>query len=145
MKRSFGKLSDSREATLYTIAAGRLEARITDLGATLVSLLVDGVDVVLGYDDAAGYVNNDGFLGAVVGRNANRIQDSAFPLNGGLVQLTPNEGANNLHSGPDCWNTRIWNVASVSDNAIRMTLHSPHGDQGFPGNADITVTYKMTP
>ena len=143
MKRSFGKLSDSREATLYTIAAGRLEARITDLGATLVSLLVDGVDVVLGYDDAAGYVNNDGFLGAVVGRNANRIQGSAFPLNGGLVQLTPNEGANNLHSGPDCWNTRIWNVASVSDNAIRMTLHSPHGDQGFPGNADITVTYTI--
>lgn len=143
MKRAFGKLPDTREATLYTISQGSLSAQITDLGATLVSLFVDGVDVVLGYDDAAGYVNNEGFLGAVVGRNANRIQGSAFPLNGETVQLTPNEGGNNLHSGPDCWNTRLWQVASVTENAIKLTLHSPHGDQGFPGNADIAVTYTI--
>ena len=143
MKRTFGNLPDGTPASLYTFGAGRVQAAVTDLGATLVSVWVDGVDVVLGYDDAAGYVNNDGFLGAVVGRNANRIQGSAFPLNGETVRLTPNEGANNLHSGPDCWNTRLWKVESVTDCSIRLSLHSPHGDQGFPGNADIVVTYTI--
>ena len=143
MKQSFGNLPDGRPVSLYTISAGRLSAAVTDLGATLVSLWVDGVDVVLGYDDASGYLTNDGFLGAVVGRNANRIQGSAFPLNGEIVQLTPNEGGNNLHSGPDCWNTRLWDVAEVTGNTIRLRLDSPHGDQGFPGNATVTVTYAI--
>lgn len=143
MKQSFGNLSDGRAVSLYTISGGRIRAAITDLGATLVSLWVDGVDVVLGYDDARGYLENDGFLGAVVGRNANRIKGSAFPLNGETVRLTPNEGANNLHSGPDCWNTRLWDVKTVSDNSIALCLSSPHGDQGFPGNATITVTYTI--
>lgn len=66
MKQSFGNLSDGRAVSLYTISGGRIRAAITDLGATLVSLWVDGVDVVLGYDDARGYLENDGFLGAVV-------------------------------------------------------------------------------
>lgn len=143
MKQSFGNLSDGRNASLYTISAGRLRAAVSDLGATLVSLWVDGVDVVLGYDSAQGYLSNEGFLGAVVGRNANRIQNSAFPLNGELVRLTPNEGANNLHSGPDCWNTRLWTVEEVTDCSIRLTLDSPHGDQGFPGNAKVAVTYAI--
>mgnify|MGYP003295275706 CR=1 FL=1 len=143
MKQSFGNLSDGRAASLYTISAGRLKAAVTDLGATLVSLWVDGVDVVLGYDNASGYLNNEGFLGAVVGRNANRVKGSAFPLNGKTVHLTPNEGENNLHSGPDCWNTRLWEVDAVTEKTIRLRLISPHGDQGFPGNAAVTVTYTV--
>lgn len=143
MKQSFGNLPSGEKVSLYTISCGRIAAAITDLGATLVSCWVDGVDVVLGYDDASGYLNNDGFLGAVVGRNANRIGGAAFPLNGETVHLTPNEGKNNLHSGPDCWYTRLWQVEHVTDNAVRLTLHSPDGDQGFPGNADIAVTYTI--
>lgn len=143
MKQSFGNLSDGRYVSLYTISGGRLRAAVTDLGATLVSLWVDGVDVVLGYDSAQEYVDNDGFLGAVVGRNANRIKGSSFLLNGETVRLTPNEGENNLHSGPDCWNTRLWTVEEVTGTAIRLCLDSPHGDQGFPGNATVTVTYSI--
>ena len=143
MKQSFGKMPSGAEVSLYTISNGRIRAAITDVGAALVSLWVDGVDVVLGYDDASGYVRNDGFLGAVVGRNANRVKNARFPLNGETVALQPNEGPNNLHSGPDCWNTRLWQVDSVSEDSIRLSLHSPHGDQGFPGNADITVTYSI--
>lgn len=143
MIKSFGNLPSGQAATLHTISGGRIRAAITDLGATLVSLWVDGVDVVLGYDDASGYLSNDGFLGAVVGRNANRIQNSAFPLNGQIVTLTPNEGNNNLHSGPDCWNTRLWTVEQVTDSTIILSLLSPDGDQGFPGNAKVTVTYTI--
>lgn len=143
MKQSFGNLPSGEGVSLYTISCGRVQADVTDLGATLVSLRVEGVDVVLGYDDASGYLTNDGFLGAVVGRNANRIQGAAFPLNGETIHLTPNEGKNNLHSGPDCWNTRLWAVEEATANAIRLTLRSPDGDQGFPGNAEVSVTYTI--
>lgn len=143
MNYSFGILPSGEQASLYTISSGRVRASITDLGATLVSLWVDDVDVVLGYDDAAGYLNNDGFLGAVVGRNANRIGGAAFRLNDRDIRLTPNEGRNNLHSGPACWNTRLWKVEDAGKNSIRFSLNSPEGDQGFPGNAAICVTYTI--
>lgn len=142
-QQSFGILPSGESAGLYTISCGRLTAAITDLGAALVSLWVDGVDVVLGYDDASGYLENDGFLGAVVGRNANRIKGATFPLNGKTVRLSPNEGKNNLHSGPDCWNTRLWRAEEHTANVIRFSLFSPHGDQGFPGNARVVVTYTI--
>ena len=142
MTTSFG-MTPQGGATLYTISGGKLKAAITDLGATLVSLWVDGTDVVLGYDDASGYLNNDGFLGAVVGRNANRVENSRFPLNGETVQLTPNEGTTNLHSGPKPYNIRMWKVEAHTDSSIRLGLLSPDGDQGFPGEAKITVTYTI--
>lgn len=141
--KNFGTLPTGEQAHLYTICGGRLAASITDCGATLVSLLVDGTDVVLGYDDVRGYLENDGFLGAVVGRNANRIKNSRFVLNGSTVQLIPNENTNNLHSGPESYATRLWKVEDHSETAIRLSLFSPHLDQGFPGNATISVTYSI--
>lgn len=143
MHKSFGVLPSGEAATLYTISSGRLRAAITDYGATLVSLWVDDVDVVLGYDDVNGYAENDGFLGAIVGRNANRIKNSQFQLNDKTVQLTPNEGNNNLHSGTDFYNTRFWTLDDVTDHSIRFILTSPDGDQGFPGRAVISVTYTL--
>lgn len=148
MISSFGFLPDGREAKLYTISCGSLSAAVTDLGATLVSLWVpdkagNTADVVLGYDDASGYLNNGGFLGAVVGRSANRIKGSQFSLYGKTVQLTPNERQNNLHSGPNPYNIRLWDAAEIRDAAVRFHLNSPDGDQGFPGNAEIFVTYAI--
>jgi len=148
MVSPFGILPDGRAAQLYTISCGSVKATVTDLGATLVSLWGpdrDGnlADVVLGYDSAAGYLNNGGFLGAVVGRNANRIKDSRFNLNGKIVQLTPTQWNNNLHSGPNPYNIRLWDVARHSESLICLHLTSPDGDQGFPGNAEIFVTYSI--
>lgn len=148
MISSFGSMPDGRAVKLYTISGGCVKAAVTDLGATLVSLWVPDkagnvADVVLGYDDAAGYLNNEGFLGAIVGRNANRIKGSRFCLNGKTVQLTPNEGSNNLHSGPNPYNIRLWDVVQHTENSLRLHLSSPDGDQGFPGNAEIFVTYTI--
>jgi len=142
MTISFGQTPQG-EAKLYTISGGRIKAAITDLGATLVSLWVDGTDVVLGYDYASGYLSNEGFLGAVVGRSANRIENSRFVLNGETIQLTPNEGTTNLHSGPEPYNIRMWKVDECESASIRMSLVSPDGDQGFPGEAKIVVTYAI--
>ena len=149
MKTSFGKLHSGEEAFLYTISCGKLTATITDYGAHLVSLLVpnhDGIvdDVVLGFDNAESYrTGNGGFLGATVGRNANRIGGASFPLGDTKVRVRANEGRNSLHSGPDCFHLRFWKVERHTENSITLRLNSPKGDQGFPGNAVIRVTYAL--
>ena len=148
MKKSFGHLPSGAEVFLYTISCGGITATVSDLGATLVHVLVpdaDGIvaDVALGYDDPAGYLNGTCFLGAVVGRSANRIKGSEFTIGDRTYAMTPNENGNNLHSGPDFYHTRVWEVAEESDTAVKFHLSSPDGDQGFPGNASIDVTYQL--
>ena len=149
MREYFGTLPTGAEAGLYTISRGGLTAAITDYGASLVRLLVPDAagnlaDVVLGYDDANGYrTANGAALGATVGRNANRLKDSSFVLNGKIWQLPANEGANNLHSGPDFYFQRLWQCIHHSEDSVTLELFSPHGDQGFPGNATIRVPYSL--
>ena len=148
MTQSFGVLPTGEQATLYTITLGKFSASVTDYGATLVSLKVPDrngnvADVVLGYDDVNGYAEGTCFLGAVVGRNANRTGGAQFPLNGHTVRLTPNEGPNNLHSGPDLWNKRFWQLVVQREDTLIFRLDSPNMDQGFPGNANVAVTYQL--
>lgn len=148
MKKPFGKLPDGQQTFLYTISGGGITATVSDLGATLVNVYVpdaDGniADVALGYDNAAGYLKCTSFLGAIVGRSANRIKGSAFTIGGREYTLTPNENANNLHSGPEFYHIRMWKVTACSENAVSFHLDSPNGDQGYPGNASIDVTYSM--
>jgi len=149
MKASFGTLPSGRKTYLYTISSGGITARITDYGANLVNLLVPDAkgnlaDVVLGYDDCNGYrTGNGAFLGAPVGRNANRIKDATFQLGDKTYRLGANNNGNNLHSGPDCFHLRMWKVLSHTRTGIKLELRSPDGDQGFPGNAVIQVTYQL--
>ena len=148
MKKSFGVLPTGEQTYLYTISCGGVTAAVSDFGATLVNVFVpdaDGnvADVALGYDDAAGYLAGTCFFGAIVGRSANRIKGSTFPLGGREYSLTPNEHGNNLHSGPSFYHTRMWTVTAYSDTSISLHLDSPAGDQGYPGNASIDVTYTM--
>ena len=151
-KQLFGKSLDNREVFLYEMTnKNRMSIAVTDFGATLVKVLVpdrQGVrrDVVLGYDDAEGYYNNPGHFGAVVGRNGNRIKDAKFTINGKEYQLAVNDNKNNLHSGPNWYRTRVWNVTEIKEekNSITFGLLSPDGDQGFPGNYTCYVTYELT-
>lgn len=149
MSEKFGILPNGSVASLYTIRSGKITAVISDLGATLVKLFVpdkDGklADVVLGFDDPQSYCESGTFFGATVGRNANRIGGAAFTLNGKRYQLAKNDnGNNNLHSGPDFFKNRIWEVLRAEENSIVFGLISPHGDQGFPGNAKIRVKYTL--
>ena len=145
----FGTLCDGRTVRLYTLKNDAIELSVTDYGSTLVRLLVPDkngkpTDVVLGYDDLAGYVADDTCFGNNVGRSANRIGGASFTLNGTEYKLAANDGENNLHSGPDSYSKRIWNVAAKTDTSITFSLESPHMDQGFPGNVTLYVTYKLT-
>lgn len=149
MRKSFGRLPSGEETTLYTISCGRITATVTDYGAHLVNLFVPDkmgqiADVVLGYDDANGYrTGNGAFLGATVGRNANRIAGASFMMGDTRIHLTPNENENNLHSGPQNFHLRMWRLVSHTENSVTLELTSPQGDQGFPGKAVIRVTYKL--
>lgn len=150
MKKAFGTLPTGETSYIYTISCGKMTAEVCDYGATLVRLYVpdrNGTmdDVVLGFDDVSGYVHSSPYFGATVGRNANRIKDASFCLNGKKVQLTANDhGINSLHSGPNSYAYRLWEVAEHLPDSVCFRLFSPDGDQGFPGNAQIRVRYTLT-
>ncbi|MFR5356486.1 MAG: galactose-1-epimerase, partial [Clostridia bacterium] len=133
--------------TLYTLKNNKgAEISVSDFGALLVSVKVpdrDGVmkDVVLGYDDVEDYVKGICFFGAVIGRSGNRIANASFTLNDVTYQLAANENENNLHSNPDGYEKRVWEVADVTDQSIKLHILSPDKDQSFPGNLDLSVTH----
>ncbi len=148
MKKDFGTLENGQKAWLYEISWGEIKAQISDFGATLVRLYVpdskgNAEDVILGYDSPQEYVKKGGYLGATVGRNANRVAGGCFRLGEKTVQMPCNERNNNLHSGPDSYAFRLWTVAEHTENSIRFLLQSPDGDQGMPGNAEVSVTYTL--
>lgn len=147
---AFGATKDGSEAKLYTLEndAG-MSAAFSDYGGALVKLLVpdkDGtlLDVVLGYGEAGGYEAGGESLGVPVGRNANRTAGASFALGGVTYNLMPNENGNNLHSGNDFYGKRFWKVVEAEDDHIIFLLHSPDGDQGFPGSLDMKITCELT-
>ena len=146
VKKPFGVLPSGEQASLYVISSGKIEAHISDFGATLVRLYVPDnkgnlADVVLGFDDANGYLGSTTYFGATVGRNANRVGGAEFMLGDRKVVLAKNDNGNNLHSGPDSYAFRVWTVEHYEENSIEFSLCSPDGDQGFPGKAEIRLTY----
>lgn len=149
-RQDFGRTPSGETAQLYTFTNARgAQMAVSDFGALLVAVRVpdrDGAlrDVVLGYDDVNAYLSGSCFFGAVIGRNGNRIADAKFTLNGKEYRLAANENGNSLHSNPDGYEQRLWKVKETTEHSIALGLYSPDGDQGFPGNFDITVTYTLT-
>lgn len=125
---------------------------VTNLGASLLQFLTKDKhhhlqDIVLGFDDIEAYFDNrDSYLGATVGRVANRTEHASFTLNDQVFQIPNNEGNNNLHSGPDGYQIRIWDIKETDskNNHVTFTLDSPDGDQGYPGHLSLDVTYHLT-
>ena len=152
--RKFGVTEKGEETSLITLKNDHgMIAELTDVGASLVSLIVpdkDGnpVDVVLGYPESTDYEHNANCYGSTIGRNGNRIDGGHFSINGKEYQLPKNPfNGHNLHSQPDVFYTRKWGFSTeVGPDAecVTFTLFSPDGDQGFPGNMDVEVTYTLT-
>ena len=143
-KEAFGTLSTGEQVKRYTLSNGTVSVSVLDYGCTIQSILVPDreeklVDVVLGYDSAAGYEKGNSSFGAFVGRYANRISNSRFPLNGKMVLLTPNEGENHLHGILG----RCLYEAECGENSVTFRRHSPAGEEGYPGALDITVTCEL--
>ena len=151
MKKEFGATKNGEKASCYVLKNSKgMEAVVSDFGASLLKLYVpdkDGKtqDVVLGYETLEDYENGGDSLGATVGRVANRIGMAEFELNGKKYELTKNDnGENTLHGGTDFYNKRMWDVKEEDDTHVVFALVSPDGDQGFPGEVKIEVSYTIT-
>jgi aldose 1-epimerase len=149
VKSPFGELPDGAEVSLYTLVnAHGMMAKITDFGAIITELHVpdrDGVlaDVVLGFDTLAPYLAANPYFGAVIGRYANRIAGGRFELDGEAFQLDVNNGANHLHGGAHGFHTVLWQ-ATPDQEGLTLTYRSAAGEQGYPGNLDVTLRYELT-
>jgi aldose 1-epimerase len=119
---------------------------VATYGATLVRLQHGSppTDLVLGFDDLAGYSSSQPYLGATVGRYANRIANGRLLLDGREHRLTRNEGAHTLHGGVVGFDRAVWRASTVQRDAVELVRVSPHGDQGFPGALTCSVRYQIT-
>ena len=153
LKRAFGKTGDGKQVDLYVLTnKNGVEVDITNFGAAVVSLKVPDRhgktdDVVLGYDDLDGYLHDKSYFGATVGRYANRIAHGKFTLNGTTYALAKNDGENHLHGGVRGFNKVVWEAKDVSTAgvaALRLNYLSKDGEEGYPGNLSVQVTYTLT-
>lgn len=150
----FGQTSDGQKVNLYTLrnAAG-MEVTITNYGGTVTTVKVPDRngkydDVVLGFDSLQGYTQpaNTAYFGAIVGRYGNRIAKGTFSLDGKTYHIPLNDGPNALHGGTTGFNKRVWtakDVSTANEPALELHYLSPDGEQGFPGNLDVTVRYSL--
>lgn len=152
-REPFGAMPDGRAVERLVLRGNDgFEARIITFGATLQYLIAPDAagrcdDVVLGYDDLAGYLAERRMFGATVGRYANRIADARFMLDEETVQLVANNGPNALHGGPEGFDRRLWQVADIDDGAapgVTLTYTSADGEEGYPGRLDVRLTWRLT-
>ena len=151
-ERKFGTLPTGEEVKIYHLENKKgAYVEVLQYGAILVKVCVPDKngelkDVVLGYDDMESYEVNGCFFGAIIGRSGNRIAGARFSLYGQEYQLDKNENDNNLHSGPDGFEKKLWKVAEISDdkNSVIFNRISPDGENGFPGEFDVSVKYEFT-
>lgn len=152
LKEKFGETKDGRDVFLYTLEnKNGAKVKLSEYGAVITSIIVpdkDGKfeDVALGYDTLEPYFTNDENFGATIGRNANRIANASFFIDGEKITLKANEGKNNLHTDFDNgFHKKLW-VAAPDEgrNSVSMSYTSPDGENGFPGNLDMKVTFTLT-
>ena len=143
---------DGKQVSIYTLKAGDLVMQVTNFGARVVSLWTPDKnghyeDVVLGYNNIDSYVNNTGerFLGAVVGPYANRIANGTYTIGEETYNFPQNNNGQTLHGGLKGLDMVVWDVDSVTENAIVLSYLHPDGQDGMPGNLKIVMTYTLTP
>lgn len=145
----FGSTRDGRPVDKLSLRRGNLEADILTYGAVLQALRVpdkagNPVDVALGYDSVSAYENNGGYVGAVVGRYANRIAGAACPIDGRSVALAANEDGKQLHGGPNGFSVQVFTVTGKSSDSVTLSSVLPDGLDGWPGELTLHVTYYLT-
>lgn len=151
--KPFGTLPDNSRVTMYTLTnKNGVRADIIDYGGIIVSLLVPDRngkldDIVLGYDNIGDYLDRSPYFGAICGRHANRIEGASFVLNGTRYELSANEGSKQLHGGIKGFDKKLWDSRIITRNdheCLELSLFSPDGDEGFPGNLEVRVIYDLT-
>ena len=146
----FKKTIDDKENALYVLKnTSGTEVCIMNQGAKIVSIMVPDkhgkmTDVVLGYNNIDDYLKGVATFGATCGRYANRIAKGKFSIGNETYTLATNNGPNHLHGGPKGFNHLIWKTEAVSDNAITLSYLAKDGEEGYPGNLQVEVTFTLT-
>jgi aldose 1-epimerase len=152
-KQPFGRLPDNRAADLFTLSNDNgMAASITNYGGIIVSLSVpqkNGApgDIVLGYDKLDAYVADKNYFGCIVGRFANRIAGGKFTIKSKEYALARNDGQNHLHGGPKGFHRALWKAEEIDvrdEVGIKLSYLSKDGEEGYPGNLPVTVTYMLS-
>lgn len=151
-KMDFGKTPDGTPVELYTLSNGRVTAKVMTYGGIITELHVPDragktADVVLGFDTLEDYIARSPHFGAITGRVANRIARAEFTLDGKEYKLAANNGPNTLHGGKKGFDKVVWKAQDVSGPAgpaVKLTYLSRDGEEGFPGNLNVAVTYTLT-
>ena len=149
MNELFGTLSDGTPVHRWTLQRAGVRVRILSYGGIVQSVEIPDRDgrtgnVVLGFADLAGYLDHpEPYLGALIGRYANRIAGARFPLDGLTYALEPNNAPNSLHGGERGFDKRVWEVAPAGEHGVRLSRVSAHGEEGFPGSLEVSVTYTL--
>ena len=151
-KSDFGKMPDGQPVELFTLTnKNGMQVAITNYGGRIVSLLAPDrngkmADVVLGFDNLKGYLGDEPFFGALVGRYANRIAHAKFTLDGHVYKLAANDGPNTLHGGLKGFDKRVWTAHEIKadEPALELTYLSKDGEEGFPGNLKVKVVYTLS-
>ncbi|MCH0565236.1 MULTISPECIES: aldose epimerase family protein [unclassified Streptomyces] len=148
MSELFGALPDGTPVHRWTLERAGVRVRVLSYGGIVQSVRVPdregrAGEVVLGFPGLDGYLNRpEPYLGALVGRYANRIAGARFALDGRTYALAPNEGAHSLHGGAGGFDKRVWDVEPTG-HGLRLTRVSPHGEEGFPGRLEVAATYTL--
>lgn len=146
----FKRLYKKKQVVLVTLRnPNGMRVQVTNYGAKIVSLYAPDkegkfADVVLGFNTFEEWRDQETYFNATIGRYANRIKDGRFELDGVSYQLPPNNGGNCLHGGVVGYNERVWEVVGQTAYSVSLHLKSPDGEEGFPGNVDVYVTYVLT-
>ena len=150
-KRLYGTMPTGEEIYAYTLDNGKgVSAEIINYGAIITKLLVtdkhgEVQDVVLGRASLEEYLDNKGYIGAAIGRHANRIAKGEFTLGDKTYHVGVNEKTNSLHGGNEGFNKKVWTVTeSETEQAILLSYSSPDGEEGFPGNLETVIKYTIT-
>lgn len=145
----FGTMPDGRPVEKITLSRWKRSCSILTYGGAIQSLIVpdregNPVDVVLGFDTLEDYRKQDKYIGALIGRYGNRIGGASFPLNQKVYPVAANDGENHLHGGLQGFDKQIWTVEKVGEDTLTLSLQSPDGQEGYPGNLWVEVTYALT-
>ncbi|MCD8165758.1 MAG: galactose mutarotase [Bacteroides sp.] len=146
----FEKSVNGKQTALFILKnKNGMEVAVTNYGAALLSIMVPDkngkyANVVLGHDSIDNVIHSpEPFLSTVIGRYGNRIAKSKFTLCGEEYSLTINNGPNSLHGGPTGFHARVWDAVQESESSVKFTYRSVAGEEGFPGNLDVTLFYTL--
>lgn len=149
MNREIFGSKDGQTVYKYNLKNGKISASVINYGAIWHSFIAPDkngkpVDLIIGYKTVEGYSTGKGYMGSIVGRVANRIANAEFVMNGKTYKLSQNNGKHSLHGGTNGFNSKIWEEVGLTENSVTLRYFSKDGEEGYPANLEVLVTYTVT-